>query len=571
MASFHRSRRHRRRKSFLRTFAVVLALAGVLGLGLLIRGTGGDTRQFADPQDPAMVQLLEESRSEAARYRALAAEGRHDSPEAIQALDAAIEKRRAFLYRTGTNDWVEQRELDELERERNARRIADLLAQSEENEARAREAREAGDPEGALEALREAHRQIVELNRLAPTGSQRQTARETRLAMDIAAAEAEPLHHRSMRLEEQARAALAAGDFTAAESAFLQAHDLQIQINRNFSRSRFADSQRAAALDAEVASLRAASTVVRRDEAVATAEQAWDREDWQQAADAFRVARDYQRQINQEFPRSRFVSIEQAESFETRRQTALGKVPAQRILNRLADLDRALANGDAAGGRRLADTLAIDLRAFEDEFPRSEAIDADVRQRILYLSQLGDRLGTIVELTRDQTLPVPGIHGVRLARTEVSQALFEAVMGANPSRQAGPSRPVDSVNWNEAAEFCRRLGWALGRSVRLPTREEFLAAAGQPSVQELVDQAASRDTTAEGSRPVGSLRPNEAGFHDLLGNVAEWLQPTNSDSPVGYLAGGSAADALEDLAAVPVNEVAKNNRSRTIGFRFAIE
>jgi hypothetical protein len=68
----------------------------------------------------------------------------------------------------------------------------------------------------------------------------------------------------------------------------------------------------------------------------------------------------------------------------------------------------------------------------------------------------------------------------------VPQVLFSLVLNANPSRNAGRTRAVDSVSYVEALEFCRRLGWVLGTAVRLPPAQPASAAAASTARQVVV-------------------------------------------------------------------------------------
>jgi formylglycine-generating enzyme required for sulfatase activity len=151
--------------------------------------------------------------------------------------------------------------------------------------------------------------------------------------------------------------------------------------------------------------------------------------------------------------------------------------------------------------------------------------------------------------------------------TEVPQSLYAQVMNANPSRHAGPTLPVDSVSWPETQEFCQRLGWMLGTTVRLPTEDEWRAAlvAGEPA-------AWSAETSGGGSREVALSPANAGGFHDLLGNVAEWLQPrAPGPAQTAQVAGGSFLDATEALRARPIALFERSEHLRHVGFRVVVE
>ena len=124
-----------------------------------------------------------------------------------------------------------------------------------------------------------------------------------------------------------------------------------------------------------------------------------------------------------------------------------------------------------------------------------------------------------------------------LGLCEVTQAEYERVMGGNPSRFKGePSRPVETVNWNDAVEFFRRLSElpkekAAGVVYRLPTQAEweYACRAGTTTRYSFGDDAALLGQHAWWGRnsqgrtqPVGRLRPNAWGLFDVHGNVWEW-------------------------------------------------
>jgi len=115
--------------------------------------------------------------------------------------------------------------------------------------------------------------------------------------------------------------------------------------------------------------------------------------------------------------------------------------------------------------------------------------------------------------------------------TEVTQAQYEAVMGTNPSRFKGPTNPVESIPWNEAVEFCRKLSEKTGKAVRLPTEAEweYACRAGTKtrysfgdSDSVLGDYAWYGSNSGGMTHPVGQKKPNPWGLYDMQGNVWEW-------------------------------------------------
>jgi formylglycine-generating enzyme required for sulfatase activity len=116
----------------------------------------------------------------------------------------------------------------------------------------------------------------------------------------------------------------------------------------------------------------------------------------------------------------------------------------------------------------------------------------------------------------------------RIAATEVTRRQWLAVMPQSLAAQPGDDRPVTSVSWKEAQEFCLELSRREGRTYRLPTEAEweYACRAGVPSAPppeaELADVAWYADNSDGTVHPVGLKAPNEWGLHDVLGNVGEW-------------------------------------------------
>ena len=130
------------------------------------------------------------------------------------------------------------------------------------------------------------------------------------------------------------------------------------------------------------------------------------------------------------------------------------------------------------------------------------------------------------------------VHEVRvgrfeIGRHEVTQELWEAVMGENPSAFGDCLRcPVEMVSWDDVQAFLQRLN-AEGERYRMPSEAEWEYAARGGQQGRGYPYAGSEDWTAvawfdenSGSRtqPVGTRQANELGLHDMSGNVREWVQ-----------------------------------------------
>jgi formylglycine-generating enzyme required for sulfatase activity len=131
---------------------------------------------------------------------------------------------------------------------------------------------------------------------------------------------------------------------------------------------------------------------------------------------------------------------------------------------------------------------------------------------------------------------------------------------------------VDSVSYDDATDFCQRLSWLTGRIVRLPTEKEFRAALGEVDGTEatLAAQVWSIENSNDTTHPVATSKPNAHGFHDLLGNVSEWLQAPDAAGTAKEI-GGNYQTIREMLVAVPVGEIIKRDKSRLRGFRVLAE
>jgi formylglycine-generating enzyme required for sulfatase activity len=120
-------------------------------------------------------------------------------------------------------------------------------------------------------------------------------------------------------------------------------------------------------------------------------------------------------------------------------------------------------------------------------------------------------------------------EGFEMGRHEVTQAVWRAVMGNNPSRFQAPDHPVEHVSWDDVQEFLAILnGRGDGWYYRLPTEAEweYAARAGSDAASygDLDSIAWYAGNSGGRTHPVGSRQPNAWGLHDMLGNVWEWCQ-----------------------------------------------
>lgn len=167
-------------------------------------------------------------------------------------------------------------------------------------------------------------------------------------------------------------------------------------------------------------------------------------------------------------------------------------------------------------------------------------------------------MGATSEQGKDAYPDESPTHSVTLSnycigQTEVTQALWKAVMGSNPSRFQGDNRPVERVSWDDCQKFITKLNHLTGRNFRLPTEAEWQYAARGGGLSQgykycgsnnIKDVAWFSNNSNRQTHDVATKKPNELGIYDMSGNVEEWCQDWygeyDSDSqtnPTGALSG----------------------------------
>jgi formylglycine-generating enzyme len=173
---------------------------------------------------------------------------------------------------------------------------------------------------------------------------------------------------------------------------------------------------------------------------------------------------------------------------------------------------------------------------------------------------------------------------------EVTQKKYESAMGINPSRFRGPDFPVTNVSWPEADAYCRTFGG------RLPTEAEWEYAARAGSTAGFswgwdMDDAFAwhAGNSQKATHPVGQKKANALGFHDMSGNVWEWVGdwyredyyetsaiPEPTDNPLGpttgqfvILRGGSFEDDAYFLRSASRYWYPPTLKHHNLGFRCA--
>ncbi|MBK6948155.1 MAG: formylglycine-generating enzyme family protein [Haliscomenobacter sp.] len=141
------------------------------------------------------------------------------------------------------------------------------------------------------------------------------------------------------------------------------------------------------------------------------------------------------------------------------------------------------------------------------------------------------------------------IDDFSLCKYPVTQALWQAVMGDNPSYFKAPNRPVEQVSWIDVQTFLEKLNTRTGKTYRLPSEAEWqYAARGGHRSQGFTYSGGNKlnevgwydENSHAETKPVGLKQPNELGLYDMSGNVWEWCADVWHDNYEGAPDDGSA-------------------------------
>jgi formylglycine-generating enzyme required for sulfatase activity len=244
------------------------------------------------------------------------------------------------------------------------------------------------------------------------------------------------------------------------------------------------------------------------------------------------------------------------------------------------------------------------LKTFVDEFVTIEP----GKSKFPAAFEMGDDSGDPSERPRHRvTMSRP----FAMAKFEVTQNLYEAVMRNNPSRWKGPRNSVELMSWDEANQFCQKVTQLLkaeksiadDETIRLPTEAEweYCCRAGTQTRYSFGDEAQKESdvspkasllseygwhtgNAAGNDPPVGALKPNPWGLYDFHGYLWEFTADAWSDdyqhapsdgTPAKaseetksiVVRGGSWKDRFEKLTSTTRRRLSRTDKDDAIGFR----
>ena len=256
------------------------------------------------------------------------------------------------------------------------------------------------------------------------------------------------------------------------------------------------------------------------------------------------------------------------------------------------------AKREAAEAKRRAEEAKQQAEAKRQRLLRLKELLLEIKQQMVTVQGGTFTMGCTEEQSScdDDEMPAHQVQvkSFSISKYEVTQDLWEAVMGENPSHFKGCAQcPVEQVSWDDIQVFLEKLN-IRGDLYRLPTEAEweYAARGGQrsrgyeyagsnaPGSVAWYDQNGERRT-----HPVGEKQSNELGLYDMSGNVWEWVQDclnenyegapsdgsawTSGDCSNHVVRGGSWGRGPRDLRSVDRVRSGTGYRNKYVGFRLA--
>ncbi len=556
--------------SVVKFVSVALLSAAVLGgfylMAILGPGRAApDTYEYVDPNVEGEEILKASERYEKEFEAAAAANER--SEEAVALLKKSIAYQEQYIDKAKTLNRAPAQRLTALRTRLHDVEAAPLAETVALLEKKAESAAES-DYAQAVEFYKQAYDLQSKINAEYPLSKYKNIERRVVFDRQIKMLQAKPLYLETLELERKAGAALEANDLLAAEKLFESAIDAITKLHSEHPSSIYTDFARLLKLESDLQSLRSGGFAQKIADDEKKAAELIAKKDYIAAADVYSDALENQRSINSLYPKSKHASEEKAREFdrlkaETYSRKYVGEIEAQSEL-----LKKSLSDGNLDAVAQVSENLIRKIEHFVQAFPQSRLLSDETLMRARYINFVSR------DIVKIRALIVPNLadagNGVKMLRTEVSQRLYALVMQENPSRFSdNPDRPVDSATVEEAASFCTRAGWVLGRKVSLPDEQTYRSAIGSLRYADIGEISWNYFNSNGTTHPIATKKPNDRGFYDLLGNVAEYLaQPSDADS--ARVIGGNAQTAPDSLKDVPVSDFDPKQRNRMVGFRIVV-
>ncbi|HVU07472.1 MAG TPA: SUMF1/EgtB/PvdO family nonheme iron enzyme [Verrucomicrobiae bacterium] len=165
-----------------------------------------------------------------------------------------------------------------------------------------------------------------------------------------------------------------------------------------------------------------------------------------------------------------------------------------------------------------------------------------------------------------------------VGKFEVTQDAYQKLIGSNPSAFSGGQNPVDSVSWNDAMDFCKKLTeketkgkqLPVGYAYSLPTENQWEKLVADAALSDAVTSLPPNHHSS--TAPVGSLGANSLGLYDTRGNVMEWCLDSNNPQMYKVLRGGAWDTAVEPSLRIQFRNYAQpGEKKNDYGFRIVLQ
>ena len=492
--------------------------------------------------------------------------------EDLKLLQAAIDYQNQYLDQLPNYSTETTQHLEVLKKRFQEYSSEALIGDSIDYEAKSQKLLDDGDFEAASLALKEAFQIQKTINELYPLSSLANPNRATRLLREVRYLDAEPLARESLEAEKLADSLVSLEEWKKAEQALVKAMQIQERLNSDFRGTKQDSVPRYEQLSRKLEGIRSGQYKLKIIRLSNQADALHVKGETLEAAYMYEEVARMQRKLNEQYPESPDASSEMVSDFERKSQTSQSYEIGLAIEADNARLQKLLGLRRTYEAAEVIVDLRHSIQRLREVFPRSSLNNPELELKIRYLNLIQSDLAYIQDRMYDLLLPIPEVSDWQMMRTETSQALYNLIMGTNPSRNIADLSPVDSVSWKDAKTFCQRLSWIMGCEVRLPTEEEYRLALGRLRYLVLEEHAWGVGDGKTAPRTVASKKATDNGFHDLLGNVSEWLESVNRyETEKADHIGGHIQDRMDVIFTVPMRSMPRVGRNRLTGFRAVIK
>lgn len=546
--------------------ALILAVGGLYLVSQSKRLTGGGAlRANLTPEEVEQLRLLSVKQEAAFEEVRLA---RAQLTEAdIQLLASALQAQEDYITARGALGKDNGR-LDNLRRRYHTLRAERLRGESDRAEAAALELAKT-DPLRATEGIKRAQALEKEISEQWVYSGLAEPGRLARLDTRLRRLESEPIWRRTRDLETEGKKLVAEGRHEAAAAKFEESVEVERAFLAQYRDVRATEFDREDQLTVLRDTARSFPDSAAVDELVRQASALEQSARWEQAVPVWAQAGARFQELLTRHPRSALADRARDRELTRRGHLAQAHPQVVAVEQQVATMRRQLAARQVVEALGQAVAAGSELRRLNEAYPGIFPPNEPLRQEVDFIVERQSTLTALLPTIERQLTPLAGASALRLLNREVSQGLYAALVGANPSAQQREGHPVDSVSHPEAEKFCQLLGWALGTKVRLPTVAELARAAGDVSRAPSPRQAWTfGNGDGLNTHAVATSQPNAAGIHDLLGNVEEWTA-ADPKADEAMIVGGSVGWLAEP--GFPAKSVPKREKSRILGFRILVE